>query len=349
MRKVLENQIKSLPNKPGVYLFKNRLKKIIYIGKAKKLKKRVLSYFFKNKASVIFVNKIFSLDFILTKNEKDALLLENELIKKYLPRYNVELKDDKNYFFLGISKETWPRVFLTHQPQRREAKFLGPFPKGKELKKYLEELRKAFPYRSCLRLPKKPCLYFDLKLCPGFCLQEIKNNKKSNYNVALKSLKVFLNIYLLNSPRIEIYDISHISGHLIVGSMAVFKKNKPKKSEYRRFRIKTVKAQNDPLSLVEILSRRLKHNEWPKPSLIVLDGGKPQLNSVLKITGPTKIPIVAIAKDKKFGDKIYSPFSLSPIFLKNLPEEVKNFFIFARDESHRFAISYHRLRRKKTL
>ncbi len=349
MTKNLKKQISSLPNKPGVYLFKNRLKKIIYIGKAKNLKKRVLGHFSKNKSLGGFIGKVSSLDFIQAKNEKEALLLENELIKKYLPRYNIELKDDKNYFFVGFSKEAWPRIFLTHQPQKKSADFLGPFPSGKELKKYLENLRKIFPYRSCFRLPKKPCLYFSLKLCPAPCLEIVKNSKikNKNYLLSLKSLKAFLEIYQLKSKRIEAYDISHIAGKSMVGSMVVFEKNKPKKSEYRRFKIKTLKKANDPFALKEIILRRLKHLEWKRPALIVLDGGRPQLNVVFKEIKNLNIPLAAIAKDKRSGEKIYSPFSKRPAYLKDFPQETKNFFISLRDEAHRFAITYHRNKRKK--
>ncbi len=348
MTKSLEEQISLLPKKPGVYIFKNRLKKIIYIGKAKDLKKRILSHFSKNKPLGNFINKVSSLDFIETKNEKEALLLENELIKKYLPRYNIELKDDKNYFFVGFSKEKWPRLFLTHQPKKQKAKFIGPFPSGKELKKYLEILRQIFPYRSCSYLPKRPCLYYDLKLCPAPCLNIIKSSKikNKNYLLNLKALKNFLEIYQLKSRRIEAYDISHIAGKFMVGSMVVFEKNKPKKSEYRRFKIKTLKKADDPSALKEIILRRLKHKEWKKPFLIVLDGGKPQLNTVNKEIEDLNIPLIAIAKDKNFSEKIYSSFSKKPIYLKNFPQEVKNFFIAIRDESHRFAIAYHRNRRK---
>jgi len=347
MKEILKEKIKNLSQKPGVYLFKDKDNRIIYVGKAKNLKKRIASHFSKSSPNFLdFLNKIYDFETIETENEKDAIILENEFIKKFQPRYNIALKDDKNYFFVGISDETWQRVFLTHQ-KITKAKFLGPFVSGRELKKYLSNLRKIFPFRSCKNLPKKRCLYFDLGLCPGPCLQKIRNSylKQKKYHLSIKGLEEFLKIYLLNSGRVEAYDISHLSGKFIVGSMVVFEKNKPKKSEYRKFKIKTLKKPNDPKALREIILRRLKHTEWKMPDLIVLDGGRAQL----KATKNINFPSIALAKFKKFDGKIYSHFSKNYLLLSQLPEEVKNFFLFLRDEAHRFAISYHKLKRKKEI
>ncbi len=348
MKKILKEKIKKLPQKPGVYFFKDKNNKIIYIGKAKNLKRRIASHFSKSNSNnfLDFLNKIYDFEIIETENEKDALILENEFIKKLQPRYNIVFKDDKNYFFVGISAETWRRIFLTHQKTTKD-KFLGPFVSGKELKKYLLNLRKIFPFRSCKNLPKKKCLYFDLELCPGPCLKKIKNSllKQKKYHILVKGLEEFLKIYLLNSGRVEAYDISHLSGKFIVGSMVVFEKNKPKKSEYRKFKIKTLKKPNDPKALKEIILRRLKHSEWKMPDLIVLDGGKCQLQATKNIN----LPSIALTKFKKFDGKIYSHFSKKYVFLSQLPEETKNFFLFLRDEAHRFAISYHKLKRRKEI
>ena len=346
MKKSLKEKLKNLSQKPGVYLFKDKEGKVIYVGKAKNLKKRVASHFSrKSTAFLDFSDKIYDFEVIETEGEKDALILENEFIKRLQPRYNIAFKDDKNYFFVGISKETWPRVFLTHQPKTK-AEFLGPFVSGRALKKYLSNLRKIFPFRSCKNLSKKKCLYFDLGLCLGPCiLASRKASFKKKYQLLVAGLKEFLKISLLNSGRVEAYDISHLSGKFIVGSMVVFEKNKPQKSEYRRFKIKTLKKANDPKALKEIILRRLKHTEWKMPNLIVLDGGKAQL----KATKNINFPSVALAKVKKFDGKIYSHFSKKYLLLSQLPEEVKNFFLFLRDEAHRFAISYHKLKRKKEI
>jgi len=161
----------------------------------------------------------------------------------------------------------------------------------------------------------------------------------------IETLKILLRIYLQESVRIEGYDISNISGSLAVGSMVVFEKGKPKKSDYRRFKIKRVKGQNDVKSLREVLLRRMKHIEWDLPDLILLDGGKGQLKAANKID----IPTVALAKKGKHSGKLYSQFSKNFVLLDELPEEFKNLLLKVRDEAHRFAISYHKLRREKTL
>ena len=127
--------------------------------------------------------------------------------------------------------------------------------------------------------------------------------------------------------------------------MIVFKKNRPQKSEYRKFKIKTIKKANDILALKEILLRRMKHQEWPLPKLIVLDGGRAQL----KAASWLDIPVIGLAKISRIKGKIYSPFGLNQILTTSLPSEVENFFLFLRDEAHRFAISYHHLKRKKSL
>jgi len=174
-----KEEIKKLPKKPGVYCFKER--KILYIGKASNIRKRVKNHFqqpgFKKS---IFLNKTKKIGFIITDSEIEALILEANLIKKSLPKYNVVWRDDKNYFYVGITKEDFPRVFLTHQPERqetrdkRQAEFVGPFVDGKALKQTLKILRIILPYRTCKNLPKRPCLWYQLDRCPAPCLLKSK-------------------------------------------------------------------------------------------------------------------------------------------------------------------------------
>lgn len=342
MGKSLQKQIASLPQKSGVYILKNRLGEILYVGKATNLRARVKSHF--NQGGTILRSKITEIDHIGTKNEKDALILESQLIKKYQPRYNIEWRDDKGYFWVGITKESYPRVFLTHQPKsttNRLANFFGPFVDGQELKSFLRQIRKIVPYRTCRTLPKKPCLYYDLKLCPGYCL-----GRKTIENYQL--LKKLLKIYQGKSGRLEAYDISNIQGALATGSMVVFESNRPQKSQYRRFRIKTVKEINDIKMLSEIISRRLKHIEWSLPDLILIDGGRAQLNAASKVLMDKrlKIPLIALAKKE---EKLYTPFSQKVVKLYKLPRGFSNALIRLRDEAHRFGISYHKKLREKAL
>lgn len=329
---------KEFPDKPGVYIFKDNDKNILYIGKAKNLKKRIASHFSKRE-EFLPSEKVKETDYLLTENEKEALILEQQLIKKYHPRYNIEWQDDKNYFWVEISE----RIRITHQIKPGDIK-IGPFVSGKELKTYLNNLRKILPYRTCRTLPKKPCMYFDLSLCPGMCKRKIS---KKRYEKIIKTIIEMLKIYQDKSSRIECYDISHISSSLISGSMVVFENNKAKRKEYRLFKIKSVKKQNDVEALKEIIKRRLEHKEWKEPNLILVDGGKGQLKSVRDIF----IPSIAIAKENrsKTKAKLYSQFSKNSLSLDLLPKNVSQTLLKIRDEAHRFAITYHRKRRIKKL
>ena len=129
----LEIQLKTLPNSPGVYQYYDKEDIILYVGKAKNLKKRVASYFTKNHENAktrILVNKIVSIKHIVVETETDALLLENNLIKKYQPRYNIMLKDDKTYPWICIKKERFPRVFMTRRVVKDGSEYFGPYPLG---------------------------------------------------------------------------------------------------------------------------------------------------------------------------------------------------------------------------
>jgi excinuclease UvrABC nuclease subunit len=349
MKKELKEKIEKLPQNPGVYIFKGENENILYIGKAKNIKKRVKQHFQRQQKWIWdFIDDVFDVEVLETENEKEAMLLEAELIKRYQPKFNIEWRDDKNYFFVGITNEEFPRVFLTHQTKlqiadcRLQIEYFGPYVKGSELKRFLAEIRKILPFRTCKNLPKKPCLYYHLGVCLGPC---INKRQKRTYQRMIKTLKVLLKIYLGENVRIEGYDISNISGILACGSMVVFKKGKPKKADYRKFKIKRVKGQNDVKSLREVLLRRLKHKEWKMPELILLDGGKGQLKAARKI----EIPFLSLAKMKKHSGKLYSLFSKNFVLLDDLPEEFRNLLLQVRDEAHRFAIAYHKLRRKKVL
>jgi len=375
--------------------------------------------------------------------------MEANLIKKYQPKFNVLWRDDKNYFFVGISKENFPRVFITHQPRKIQnskheilnksqisnSKFqkkisafgfrildfyyIGPFIDGKSLKATLKILRKVFPYRTCKKIPKRPCLWYQLNRCPAPCLldsrtaQQIpslgaKIEKESQQNAknlirifqgrksqVLKDLKkemkrasqnqefekaaklrdrimalenilehtqVFKGIpeSLLQDwlkiekrlrkllglkkkiKRIEGYDISNIQGQRATGSMVVFERGTPNKAEYRKFKIKIAGKPNDVAMIKEVLARRFKHPEWQYPQLILIDGGKAQLN-VAKLTikqfNNLTIKIIALAKRK---NELYMEDKKKPILLKDLPQEIASLILHLRDEAHRFAWRYYR-------
>jgi len=386
------------------------------------------------------------------------LLKEAELIKKHQPKFNVLWRDDKNYFFVAVTKEDFPRIFITHQLKQKleirnsklEINYVGPFVAGIALKKTLQFLRKIFPYRTCKTIPKRPCLWYQMRLCPGPCLldskvasqipnfkEKIKKESQENTRVLLKifqgrrkevlknlkkemkkfskaqefekaanrrdriellenifeharvlqglterkienwqriekELRKILDqklkirtclasldrtlisarkkIYIPKIKRIEGYDISNIQGKEATGAMVVFEKGKPDKDEYRKFKIKIEGKPNDVAMLKEVLSRRFKHREWRFPQLILIDGGKAQLNIAKKVLNQYKsalsvsISVFALAKRK---NTLYLENQKEPIFLKDIPQEISNLILRIRDEAHRFAISYHKKLREK--
>ena len=439
-----------LPKNSGVYCFKGG-REFLYIGKAANLKERIKNHFqqpvFRDN---LFVNQISKIGFIKTDSEIEALILEANLIKKYQPKYNVMWRDDKNYFYVGSTKEDFPRIFITHQPTSKEKHtYVGPFVNGKSLKQTLKVLRKAFPYRTCKVLPKHPCLWYQLDRCPAPCrlkltkmlmppgssilagkqkemkktckqnlinllkilqgkriqvLRDLKKGMKIASNLkefekaakirdqisALERVLTHSQIFALETQtpsyptikpwlaypfwkdvkrelkkvlkiksqkriqRIEAYDVSNIQGQSATGSMVSFTKGMPDKNFYRKFKIKIDGKPNDIAMLKEVLFRRFKHPEWGLPDLILIDGGKAQLNAALKVKNHpvylwTKLKNIKVMSLAKKENKLYIEGQKKPILLKNLPRGIFNLILQLRDEAHRFAISYHRRLRRKAL
>lgn len=464
--KLLEKaKIARLPKSPGVYALKKG-RELLYIGKAANIKKRVKDHFQRPVyRDNLFINQVKKVGFIKTDSEIEALVLEAKLIRKYRPKFNVVWRDDKNYFFAGITLEDFPRVFWTHQPikissskyqvSRRgvlntkykilNTEFIGPFVDGKALKQTLKILRKIFPYRSCKRLPKRPCLWYQLDRCPAPCLARSKLGKqiplaksnlekesKANAKNLIKILQGKKRQVLVNlkkemkkaaklqsferaakirdqigalektlshsrilqqaqdeyaiprrSPlyhvweevekelrkilkiknrieRIEGYDVSNIQGKEATGSMITFTKGRPDKNFYRRFKVKIEEKPNDVAMLREVLNRRFSHPEWNFPDLILIDGGIAQLNAALGIKNSafagasadkqkSKVKSIKVVALAKRGNKLYIEGRKRPVLLKNLPREIFNLILQIRDEAHRFAVSYHRRLREKTI
>ena len=171
-----KNKTSKLPEGRGVYCFKNKKGSLLYVGKARNIKERVKNHFQRpTSRDDLFINQASKIGYIKTDLEIEALLLEANLIKKYQPKYNVIWRDDKNYFFVAMTKEDFPRIFWTHQTKVKSQKskvksqFIGPFVDGKALKQALKVLRKVFPYRSCYKIPNRPCLWYHLNRCPAPC------------------------------------------------------------------------------------------------------------------------------------------------------------------------------------
>ena len=559
-----EYHIKDLPDKPGVYLMKNSLGEVIYVGKAKVLKNRVKSYFQKSKNHSekvkVMVKNIAEFEYIVTDSEMEALILECNLIKKYSPKYNILLKDDKFYPFIKITvNDDYPRVFVTRRFAKDGSKYFGPYTNGSAVYETLDLIYKIFPLRNCKLVIKengekvRPCLNYHIKKCLGPCgghiskeeygkmindIIDILSGKETYITKMLKSdmekaaeelefekaaslrdkilsinaiaekqkifktmegdedfinieqdekdsciqvffsrdgkvigrehfifestanegigeiiedfigsfyggtakipkaiyvpqidnfdlmeeyltikrgskvwikvpqkgqkkemlemvknnaritLEKFKDKYLKDKEinrisllelqdlleleecpqRIEAYDISNIQGVDSVGTMIVFEEGRAKNSDYRRFKIKTVKGANDYDSMREILTRRFNHglDEIKAiqqrdlklsagkfstfPDLIMMDGGKGQVNVALEVLQSLNIdiPVCGLVKDDKHQTRgiIYNNNELIINKGSNLMQLIRRI----QDEVHRFAITYHRsLRDKRTL
>ncbi|WP_343009371.1 excinuclease ABC subunit UvrC [Clostridium celatum] len=559
-----EYHLKNLPDKPGVYLMKNSLGEVIYVGKAKILKNRVKSYFQNSKNHSekvrVMVKNIAEFEYIVTDSEMEALILECNLIKKYSPKYNILLKDDKFYPFIKITiKDDFPRVFVTRNYAKDGSKYFGPYTNGTAVYETINLINKIFPLRTCKLAIRengekvRPCLNYHIKKCLGPCgghvskeqygkmisdiidilsgkdtyitkmlkadmekaAEELEFEKaaalrdkilsieaivekqkifktmegdddfinidfdekdsciqvffsrdgkvigrehfifentanesieemleefitsfyggtakvpktiyvpaisdndlieeyltikrgskvwvkvpqkgqkkemlemvKSNAKITLEkfkdkffkekeinrvSLEELQNLLDLEEwpTRIEAYDISNIQGVDSVGTMIVFEEGRAKNSDYRRFRIKTVKGANDYESMREILTRRFNHGlEEIKaiqerelkfsaekfsnfPDLIMMDGGKGQINVALEVLQSLNIdiPVCGLVKDDKHQTRgiIYNNKELIINRSSNLMQLIRRI----QDEVHRFAITYHRsLRDKRTL
>lgn len=413
-----------LPKTAGVYCFKDKKGIVLYIGKAGNIRNRVKNHFSQpGYRDNFFINQVAKLGYIKTNSEIEALLLESQLIKKFQPKYNVLWKDDKNYFYVAITQEEFPRVFITHQPKRvssilypvssikrpkiqntkyniQNTEHIGPFVDGRSLKRTLDFLRKVFPYyvQSKQKHPKSYCLWCNLKLCPGpdpdkkeyrknirnlvsvlsgkrlSVLKKLRKGMKDlsemkDYeNAAKKRDQIAMLEKVISHSRVlepqieklpknenkyflgraEAYDISNIQGQEATGSMVVFTNGQPNKNQYRKFKIKIAGSPNDVAMIKEILSRRLKHPEWPYPDLMLIDGGKAQLNAGRQcLTSDVKhVKLMALAKR---NNELFQENKKKPVLLKNLPPDFSNTILRMRNEAHRFAISYHKKLRHKAL
>ena len=407
-------------------MFKDAKGKILYVGKAKDLKKRVSSYFLKtalDAKTIKLISLVSDISTIRVGSEIEAFLLESSLIKKHKPFYNIKLIDDKSYPMIEITNDNNQAITITRKKTNKKSKYYGPYSDAGALKTVLKLLRRIFPYQSVKNHPKRKCLYYHLGLCP--CVLAVPENEAS-YKQNLRSigkflagkkedvikafekerdsysknedfenakiiqdrierirlitsetydpfhymekpdfyyeriekevvsLKEILEVYypqLENLSRIECFDISNISGKQAVGSMVVFENGDKASKEYRRFKIKTKNTPDDFHMMQEMLTRRLKNEDWPIPSLLVIDGGKGQVGSALKALTNTgkKIPVVGLAKREEIiVIPIKKPGGIEFIEVK-LPHSTPgiNLLRRIRDEAHRFAITYHRLLRKK--
>lgn len=412
--KKLDSKIKKLPDTPGVYKFLDSEGRIIYVGKARRLRRRVASYFQAGRARdarlELLVSEVRDIKFIRASSEAEALIYEAGLIKDHSPKFNIELKDDKSYPFLKLTvNEEYPRLFLTRRRLNDGAIYYGPYVDVKLLKDALSFMKKVFPLRTCRNFHKTVCLEYHLGQCLGPCegkvsasdykdiVNQLKKflegrkddliktlekrmkqfSKKRQYEKALsvkKRIEALTAIQQMHDrsqhpiygeldelqnalalPKlpvtIECFDISNTSGKQAVGSMVRFVAGTPRKSDYRKFKIRTVGDIDDYSMIREVVNRRysrlLKEGK-PLPDLVLIDGGKGHLSvarSELAKLGLEDVNVVSIAKEH---NHLYSVSRKHPIRLSP-GSRLLLLIQRIRDEAHRFAIAYHRkLRGRET-
>ena len=192
MNDLIKNKLSLLPSSPGCYLMKNKEGTVIYVGKAKKLKNRVHSYFVgvHNYKTTKLVREIVDFDYIVTDSEKEALLLEINLIKDYSPQYNIMFMDNTYYPYIQMTNESHPRLRIVRNAKERKAKHFGPFPDATAARETYKLLNRLYPLRKCNHIPKKPCLYYSLGQCLAPCIQEVD---VEIYNDIKKSITKLLN------------------------------------------------------------------------------------------------------------------------------------------------------------
>jgi excinuclease ABC subunit C len=458
----IRNKLSQLPHKPGIYLMKDRLGTVIYVGKARDLRRRVSQYFHPSRRQgwdlklKALIDAIHDFDFHVVRTEAEALLLEGRLIKDFHPRYNVSFRDDKRFLLLKVNlNDPIPRFTLTRLKQDDQSLYFGPFAHSAAARKTLSLARHEFRLRGCRALTPteadyKHCLYAHLKYCTAPCIGNVTSDqyreqvraacdflsgqspeievelekemkqasaalefeRAAELRDALQDLrqttartKAFDRIpytlpvsinpdhdldelaQALDLPgppdRIEGFDISNISGTFAVASMVRFLRGRPDRTHYRRFKMTSVKGQNDFACIAETVRRRYRRllseqnatesspapatapNEpeaviesaapsIPKtssaprssaitatelPNLIVIDGGKGQLNAAceeLALLGLSHIPIIGLAKE---FEEIYRPGESDALRLPATSPALK-LLQRVRDESHRFANTF---------
>lgn len=375
---------KKMPLSSGVYLFLDKRGKALYIGRAVSLRRRVLNYFQRNVEPRIgeMVAQAADIKYQSTANLLEAVILEANLIKKNWPKYNIKEKDNRSFLYLVIPKTDYPRPLIIRQRELQKfpassAYIFGPYQSLSLLQSALKIIRRVFPYSTCKPFSGKGCFDYQIKLCPGLCVGEISKEdyqknikniimllsgqkkrllnklKKENSDKA-RSLEHLQDVTLLTRDsvefpikkinRIEGYDISHLTGKETYGAMAVFSDGQPDKTQYRLFKIKDAPANDDLRALEEMITRRLSHTEWPAPNLILIDGGKPQIDFVYKILQKKQINIPLMGISKYQNDKlIFAPKTKKTI--KELAENIKNTLLKTRDEAHRFGLKASRRQR----
>ena len=311
--------------------------------------------------------------FIATETLLEAVILEANMIKKFWPKYNIKDKDGRSFIYIVIGQKEYAHPVLVRGAELRKfppAKnhIFGPYQSLTLVRNALKIIRRIFPYGTCVPNSGKPCFDYQIGLCPGSCVGAIsaKDYQKNINGIMMllagdktrllkrlvkqnpdqaAALKHVQDVSLLVGEeelgrekqlnRIEAYDISHFAGKESYGAMTVAIDGELDNKEYRLFKIKSAPKNDDLRALVEVLERRLAHEEWGAPDLILLDGGKPQVDFVAKMFKEKNINIPLLGISKFGGDELVYPAGTKPSF-KNLAQGIKPILLKAREEAHRF-------------
>lgn len=406
-----------LPDAPGVYFFRDRRGRIIYIGKAISLRNRVRSYFRvpapgpDGLKTARLAGETADIGHLETAGEAEAFFLESRLIKYYQPRYNIERRDDKTFPWLRLTREDWPRAGIVRERRLPDAWYFGPFTDSGALQRAWRRLRQVFPLASCRRRfrperPDRPCLEHDLGRCLAPCAGKVS---PEDYQRVARALLAFLRgrstasllremkesmiraagemrfeeaarlrdeiraiRSVLSHPgfpegewpesrekpdlaeafglaaepvRVEGYDISNLFGREAVGSLVVFVGGAPSRKDYRRFRVEGFEGADDCAMLARVLERRTGEQDWPRPELVLVDGGRGQVEAAARVLREAgwKAAVLGLAKKE---ESVFRPGLASPLPLPPSSPEVL-FLRRVRDEAHRFALAYHRSLRRR--
>ncbi len=427
MNDVLKERLKSVPNRPGCYLMRDSRGTIIYVGKAKNLRKRVLSYFRPGARHApkvrSMVHTVADLEFMTVKNEAEALLTEASLIKKYKPHFNILMRDDKRYLALRADPLANFPMFATCRIVRDDGAFyFGPFPSAPVVRAAKDFVEKRYGLRGCKCIEpdadaKRHCMADRIRFCSAPCLGKISPEEyRERFNEACSFLRgdrpqvigelvaemesaaaendfekaarlrdtiaalremtkrhfvrkapeqrredaaeglreLAAALKLKAPPRvIECVDISNLFGTHSVASLVVSIDGLPDRRYYRHFRIETVEGADDPRSMAEIVRRRYGPESTltaksPRADLFICDGGITQLRAAraaFREIGVTDIPTVGLAERMEI---IVTDDERGDVFL---PRDSQGLFVATRlrDEAHRFAITYHRSLRERTI
>jgi len=212
----LFQNLKHIPHSPGVYFFKSANGGILYIGKAKDLRKRISQYQqgrLNSPQTAIMLAKTAKIDFLVASSEVESLVWENNLIKEHQPKYNIRLRDDKDYLYIRISNEPFPKITAEHQTDAKDGEFIGPFTSSEYVQTTLKTIRKIFPYRTCHTLPKRPCLYFFIKLCPAPCVGKITQGEYGETVQKIRQIILGKDKKIIGGLKMQMRDESSIQNY----------------------------------------------------------------------------------------------------------------------------------------